>query len=77
MTIGTFDAKTHLSEMLDEVQKGMDYIITKRGVPIAKLVPFSENKKTRREVIQELEEIRKRTTGTPFDIREAIEDGRP
>jgi prevent-host-death family protein len=77
MTIGTFEAKTHLSEMLEEVQKGKDYIITKRGTPIAKLIPFSAHKKTRREVTLELEEIRKRTTGEPFNIREAIEEGRP
>jgi prevent-host-death family protein len=77
MTIGTFDAKTHLSEMLDEIQKGKDYIITKRGVPIAKLIPYSEHKKTRREITAELKEIRKRTTGAPFDIRQAIEEGRP
>jgi prevent-host-death family protein len=77
MTIGTFDAKTHLSEMLDDVQKGKDYVITKRGIPIAKLIPYSEHKKTRREVTLELEKIRKRTAGEPFDIREAIEEGRP
>ncbi|MFP3040937.1 type II toxin-antitoxin system prevent-host-death family antitoxin [Treponema primitia] len=77
MTIGTFDAKTHLSEMLDEIQKGKDYVITKRGIPIAKLIPFSEDKKPRREVTRELGEIRKRTAGESFDIREAIEEGRP
>ncbi|GHV60649.1 antitoxin [Spirochaetia bacterium] len=77
MIIGTFAAKTHLSEMLDEIQKGKDYTITKRGKPIARLVPFSEDKKTRREITLELKEIRKRTIGKPFDIREAIEEGRP
>ncbi|GHV82024.1 antitoxin [Spirochaetia bacterium] len=82
MTIGTFDAKTHLSKMLEEVQKGKDYVITKRGMPIARLIPFSAHKKTRREVTLELEKIRKRTTVEPedlrsFDIREAIEEGRP
>jgi prevent-host-death family protein len=82
MIIGTFAAKTHLSEMLDEIQKGKDYTITKRGKPVARLVPFSEDRKTRREITLELREIRKRTTGEPedlrsFDIREAIEEGRP
>jgi prevent-host-death family protein len=81
MAIGLSETKKHFSEILDEVQKGKDYIITKRGILIAKLIPFSENKKTRREVTRKLEEIRKRTTGGPenlrsFDIREAIEEGR-
>jgi prevent-host-death family protein len=76
MTIGTFDAKTHLSEMLDEVQQGKDYIITKRGKPVARLIPFSEDKKTRRKITMELKKIRGRTLGSPFDIRDAIEEGR-
>jgi prevent-host-death family protein len=78
MTVGIFETKTHLSEMLDEIQKGKDYIITKRGAPIAKLIPYSEGqKKSRREITRELRKIRERTSGEPFDIREAIEEGRP
>jgi prevent-host-death family protein len=39
-TIGAFDAKTRLSELLDRVHKtGEVYIITKRGVPVAELRP--------------------------------------
>lgn len=38
-TIGAFDAKTHLSELLDQVDKGTVYLITKRGRPVAELRP--------------------------------------
>lgn len=38
-TIGSFDAKTHLSKILDDVSKGENYIITKHGKPMAELRP--------------------------------------
>lgn len=37
--IGTFEAKTHLSALLDEVAEGAEIEITRRGVAIARLVP--------------------------------------
>ncbi|MGB6976284.1 MAG: type II toxin-antitoxin system prevent-host-death family antitoxin [Gammaproteobacteria bacterium] len=38
-TIGAFDAKAKLSELLKEVKQGQCYTITLRGVPVADLVP--------------------------------------
>lgn len=37
--IGTFEAKTHLSALLDEVERGEEIVITRRGVAVARLVP--------------------------------------
>lgn len=37
--VGTFEAKTHLSALLDEVARGVEVVITRRGVAIARLVP--------------------------------------
>ena len=37
--IGTFEAKTHLSALLDEVASGVEVVITRRGVAVARLVP--------------------------------------
>ena len=37
--IGAFEAKTHLSALLDAVAAGESVIITKRGRPVARLVP--------------------------------------
>jgi prevent-host-death family protein len=39
MTIGAFEAKTHLSELLEKVGRGQVYVITKRGRPVAELRP--------------------------------------
>ncbi|GHV81327.1 antitoxin [Spirochaetia bacterium] len=78
--IGTFEAKTHFSHIIEEVENGADFIITKRGKPVAKIIPFKQEKEmTRMEAIEQLIEMRKRYRGEPgsFNIREAIEEGRP
>lgn len=77
--IGTFEAKTHFSRIIEEVEHGADYVITKRGKPVAKIIPFrQEPELTRTEAIEKLLEMRKFYRGKPgsFNIREAIEDGR-
>ena len=41
-TIGAFEAKTHLSELLDLVSLGERVTITRRGASVAMLVPLTE-----------------------------------
>ena len=41
-SIGAFDAKTHLSALLDRVARGERITITRHGVPAAMLVPVGE-----------------------------------
>lgn len=41
-TVGTLEAKTHLSTLLDEVARGQEIVITRRGKPLAKLAPLAE-----------------------------------
>jgi prevent-host-death family protein len=38
-TIGTFEAKTHLTRLLGQVSEGERILITNRGRPVAMLVP--------------------------------------
>jgi len=38
-TIGTFEAKTHLTRLLERVALGERIVITRRGKPVAMLVP--------------------------------------
>jgi prevent-host-death family protein len=38
-TVGAFEAKTKLSELLDRVERGEEIVITRRGKPAARLVP--------------------------------------
>ena len=77
--IGAFEAKTHFSQIIQKVENGEDFIITKRGKPVAKIIPFrKEPEMTRQEAFAQLMEIRKLYRGEPgsFNIREAIEEGR-
>jgi len=38
-TIGAFEAKTHLSSLLERVAHGESFTITRHGKPVAQLVP--------------------------------------
>ena len=40
LQIGAFEAKTHLSEILEKVRGGQMFVITRRGEPIAELRPL-------------------------------------
>ena len=51
--IGLFDAKNKLSELVDRAERGEETIITRRGKPVAKLVPVQpvhDREKARRAV---------------------------
>jgi len=77
--IGAFEAKTHFSQILDKAALGEDFIVTKRGKPVAKIIPFrQEPEMTWEEAMEGLKELRKHYRGKPgdFNIREAIEEGR-
>jgi prevent-host-death family protein len=78
MHIGALEAKTHFSRIIAEVEKGQDYIVTKRGKPVAKITPVpQENKSFGEAILEWREEFRRCWKGDePFDIRAAIEEGR-
>lgn len=38
-TVGSFEAKTHLAHLLERVEHGEEIVITRRGKPIARLIP--------------------------------------
>ena len=39
-SIGLFEAKTHLSELIARAERGEEVIITRHNKPVAKLVPM-------------------------------------
>ena len=39
ITVGAFDAKTHLSALLERVARGEEVVITRHGKPVARLIP--------------------------------------
>jgi prevent-host-death family protein len=57
-TIGAFEAKTHLSSLLERVAKGEKITITKHGKPVALLVPIDQRDPERiKAVVQRMEEL--------------------
>lgn len=82
-SVGAFDAKTKLSELLDRVEAGEVIVITRHGSPIATLQPFDagiDGKRTQK-AIDGLLDLRSEVLGTGSglsleDIRSAIEAGR-
>jgi prevent-host-death family protein len=86
-SVGAFDAKTHLNELLQRACKGETIRITRRGVPVAKLVPPDDGeKKNARELAEGIRELRKgarlgnasagENSLDKLTIRELIDDGR-
>ncbi|GBD15874.1 hypothetical protein HRbin26_00769 [bacterium HR26] len=75
-TIGAFEAKVHFSEVLDRVEKGERIVITRRGVPVAMLVPISPRRREPEQAIEAFRRFRrgKRLDGLP--LHALIAEGR-
>lgn len=79
-TVGAFDAKTHFSQLLLEVEKGEKFIITKHGDEIAMLVPIEKANlaiNLTQNAIQNIKKLRKGVTlGKGLSIKALREEGR-
>ena len=55
-TVGSFEAKTKLAELLDKVEAGETVIITRHGKAVAKLVAANQagEQEKRRQAIEEI-----------------------
>jgi prevent-host-death family protein len=63
ITVGTFEAKMHLSSLLDRVAEGEKVIIIKYGKPVARLVSATPIDRERvNDAFEKLKLLRKRTT---------------
>ena len=63
ITVGAFEAKTHLSTLLDRVAGGEEVLITKHGKPVARLVSAAYIDRERvNDAFEKLKLLRKRTT---------------
>jgi prevent-host-death family protein len=70
--IGAFEAKNKLGSLLDRVEKGEEITITRRGIPVAKLVRAKPNfdREKARAAVQALLVLRKEIKGPPFTWEE-------
>ncbi len=78
-TIGLFEAKQKLSELVERAGEGEQIGITRRGKLAAMLVPArKDNNVSLKEIFADIERIRKRTKPLPkgMTIKDLIEEGR-
>ena len=73
------EARRDLSKLLAAVAEGERITITRRGVPVAELVPLRRSARTPEEIaaaIDEFRELRRGVTLGNITIRELIDEGR-
>lgn len=76
-TVGAFEAKTHLTELLQRAAKGETISITRRGIPVAKLTPPDGGKEAdARSLADSIRQFRKGATLGKITIKELIDEGR-
>ena len=77
-SISYYEARTHFSEVLDQVARGKQILITRRGRPAALLSPPPlKGPKNVKEVIAQMKVLRRgNTLGKGLTIRDLIEEGR-
>lgn len=75
-TVGAFEAKTHLPRLLEAVAGGESVIITKHGVPVAKLVPAHRQRPQPGEVVGALRQARRGVTLGGLSLADLISEGR-
>ena len=81
--VGIFDAKTNLSALVEEVEKGGAVVITRHGKPVAKLIR-AEPELTKEEIAKRTEALlalrkfanKVKINATPEEIKEWINEGR-
>jgi prevent-host-death family protein len=76
-TVGSFDAKTNFSALLKRVERGEQIVITRRGKPIARLMPIARSAEGKvSDAMAKLRELRKGTTLGGLSWKELRDAGR-
>ena len=76
-TVGTFEAKTRLSALLERVEQGEEITITRHGKAVARLVPVEEVSRDRLEdTVARLKAFRRGRQHGDLSTKALIEEGR-
>ena len=79
-TAAVFEAKSRLSEILTAVEHGEEYTVTKRGAPIARIIPARQvdpvSIAEAEELIARIKASRKGSILSEEEYREAVEEDR-
>lgn len=77
LQVGAYEAKTRLSQLIEQAAKGEEIIITKHGVPIAALVPIAGSRqRDPKAAIAAIKEFRRGRRLAGLSLRRMIEEGR-
>ncbi|HUY69223.1 MAG TPA: type II toxin-antitoxin system prevent-host-death family antitoxin [Alphaproteobacteria bacterium] len=77
MDVGTYEVKNKLSAILDRVEKGENFTITRRGKAVARLVPATE--RDRKQAIKAMNSIIARSKSVTLGglkIKDLVSEGR-
>ena len=75
--IGAFEAKTHLPRLLQRVEAGERFVITKHNRPVAELIPFRPRDAEKvRSAIAGLKAFQETHSLGGLSVRRIIEDAR-
>ena len=77
-TVGAYEAKTHLSKLLEKVEAGEEITITKHGAPVAKLVPVRKEMSAEQRVaaIERIQQLAASLSLGGLKVRDLINEGR-
>jgi prevent-host-death family protein len=76
--IGIYEAKSRLSKLVEQVEAGHEVVLTRRGRPVAKIVPAQAGAEVDNSAaVDEIIAFSKTLKGVRrFDVRKALEWGR-
>lgn len=76
--VGAYEAKTHLSELLEKVAAGEEITITRHGAPIARLVPVKKDAspEERAAAIKRIHKLASGLSLRGLKIKDLISEGR-
>ena len=77
LTIGAYQAKTHLPALLERVERGEQFTITRHGRAIARLVPLGDASPDAPRLVEELRQIRSGARLRGLGVRKLRDAGRP
>ncbi len=75
--VGAFEAKTHLSSLLDKVEAGEEIVITRHGKSVARIVPEAAIMRDRLDdAVAALKSLRRQTTLRGLSWKDLRDEGR-
>jgi prevent-host-death family protein len=75
-SIGADEARTHFYRVPREVTTGETFTVTKRGIPVATIVPVPGEASDAQDLLAEMRSLRRQNRLDGVSMRDLLEDGR-